>query len=67
MINEFTNARGQRTFTMTAADLAAATEWARSMCHLAFGREEGEEKFRLLPARRVLSLWAQRSAAPHEA
>ena len=67
MIHEFTNSRGQRAFTLTAADLAAATEWARSMCHLVYGLTEGEERFRVLPARQVLSLWAQRAATPIEA
>lgn len=67
MIHEFTNARGHRAFTLTAADLAAATEWARSMCHLVYGREEGEARFRDLPARQVLSLWAQRVTDPIEA
>lgn len=67
MIHEFTNARGQRAFTLTAADLSAATEWARSVCHLVYGREEGEERFRALPARQVLSLWAHRAAATVEA
>ena len=67
MIQEFTNPRGQRAFVMTAADLAAATEWARSMCHLAYGPVEGEEHFRNLPARQVLSLWANRAVAPVEA
>lgn len=67
MIHEFTNGRGHRTFTLTAADLAAATEWARSMCHLVYGVTEGEERFRILPARQVLSMWAQRAAMPIEA
>ena len=61
MIHECTNSRGQRAFTLTAA------EWARSMCHLVYGLTEGEERFRVLPARQVLSLWAQRAAAPIEA
>lgn len=67
MIHEFTNGRGHRAFTLTAADLAAATEWARSMCHLVYGVTEGEERFRILPARQVLSMWAQRAAMPIEA
>ena len=67
MIHEFTNARGHRTFTLTAADLAAATEWARSMCHISYGPVEGERRFRNLPARQVLSLWANRAVAPVEA
>ncbi|NBR01042.1 MAG: hypothetical protein EBT79_09660 [Actinobacteria bacterium] len=60
MIVEFTNRRGQRTFTMNHADLVAATEWARAMCHIAYGPEEGEARFRALPAKPVLSLWAVR-------
>jgi hypothetical protein len=67
MIHEFTNNRGHRAFTLTAADLSAATEWARSMCHLVYGVTEGEERFRDLPARQVLSMWAQQTTTPIEA
>jgi hypothetical protein len=61
MIVEFTNRRGQRTFTMNRADLVAATAWARSMCHLIYGPDDGEARFRALPAKQVLSLWADRT------
>jgi len=67
MIFEFTNPRGQRTFTLSRADMIAATEWARSLCHLVYGPEEGEAKFRALPAHRVLSLWAMRPNRTGEA
>jgi hypothetical protein len=67
MIVEFTNRHGRRTFTMTPADIIAITEWARSMCHLAYGPEEGERQFRALPAKQVLSLWAVRPDRTGEA
>jgi hypothetical protein len=66
MIQKFTNARGQHAFTLTMADLAAATAWARSMCHSVYGPVEGEKRFRNLPARQVLS-FCDRASAPVEA
>lgn len=59
MIRE-SNVRGRRVFTMTAEDIEAASEWARAVCHLAYGPEEGERRFRSLPAERILSVWAVR-------
>lgn len=59
MIRE-SNVRGLRRFTGTAADLAVAAEWVRSVCHIAYGPEEGERRFRALPAELILSLWAVR-------
>lgn len=57
MIRE-SNVRGRRRFAGTAADIAIASEWARAVCHLAYGPEEGERRFRALPAERILSVWA---------
>lgn len=48
----------QTVFTGTAADLTAASEWARALFHLLFGPTEGEARFRKVPAKAVLSLWA---------
>jgi hypothetical protein len=67
MIQDFTNHNGQRTFTFTAADLAAATEWARSMCHATLGPKLGELQFRRIPALQILSLWSNRTAGLEEA
>jgi hypothetical protein len=54
----FHNHVGQPVFVFRAKDLAHITEWARALCHLVFGPEEGERHFRKLPAMAVLSLWA---------
>jgi len=67
MIRQYVSTNGRSAFRMSPEDISAAAEWARSLCHLAYGPVEGEVKFRLLPARQVLTLWAQRSAAPVEA
>jgi hypothetical protein len=58
MIRSNTTPDGNTAFTCTVQDLKAVTTWARSMCHLAFGPEKGEQHFRRLPAKGVLSLWA---------
>lgn len=57
MIREFTNPSGQRVFTLTAADLDAAAAWTRAACHLAYGPDKGEEMFRSIPAKQVLTRW----------
>jgi len=60
MIRE-SNANGRRRFTATASDIATASEWARAVCHIAYGPVEGERRFRAIPAERILSLWAYRA------
>jgi len=45
---------------MNHADLEAATAWARGLCIMFFGPEEGEAYFRKLPALTVLRAWTSR-------
>jgi hypothetical protein len=60
MIRQRTNANGHKVFKMAPEDVSAAAEWARSMCHLALGPEQGEAYFRRLGAEKVLILWKSR-------
>ena len=46
----------------TKDELDAATTWARTMLHLAFGPVEGEERFRALPALAVMLAYRERVA-----
>lgn len=64
MIRQNTNAKGHKVFKMAPEDIAAAAEWARSMCHLALGPVQGEAYFRSLGAEKVLTLWMFRSSQP---
>lgn len=41
------------------ADLNAAAEWARALCHLVYGPDLGEARYRRMPAIKILSLWAR--------
>lgn len=52
-----TTVDGKATIIMHPMEVAAATEWARSFCHLALGPEKGETYFRKLPARPILRVW----------
>lgn len=53
---------GRIALTGTKDELDAATLWARTMLHLAFGREQGEERFRAVPALAVLLAYRERVA-----
>ncbi len=50
-------------YTGRSEELIAAVEWARAVCHMAFGEREGEARFRSLPAKFILRAWTQRAQA----
>jgi hypothetical protein len=64
MIRHMRNPAGQDVYVMTPADISAAAAWARAICHLALGPEEGERHFRALGAQKIISLWAVTGAEP---
>lgn len=53
---------GRIALTGTKDELDAATLWARSMLHMVFGPEAGEERFRAVPALAVLLAYREHVA-----
>lgn len=57
---------GRIALTGTKDELDAATLWARAMLHMVFGPEQGEERFRAVPALAVLLAYREHVATAPE-
>lgn len=57
MLKRHVRPDGKTVYTGNKHDLKALTEWTRALCHAVYGPEEGERKFRQIPAKVVLDLW----------